>query len=108
MGWLSRGNKDEQKSNQNTEDGNGAEELDEVAIVIHYTPHRTYVYISESNNIDSNAEQSNVELWKNNICFEVSGNYTLINNIPREDKDNILELMQVYQLDVPVVKILVD
>ena len=84
-------------------------EEDYVGVVIHFTPHRTYVYISQDNDIESNSYNSNIQLFTDfKLSFEVSGSYVLLTDLKRNDIDSVLDMYQLDQMGVPIVRISVQ
>lgn len=77
-----------------------------VGVIIHFTPHMTYVYISDDYEPESNSYNSNIELYgEHGNTFEVSGNYLNISKVKREEVDTMLKIYQVAELPVPFIKI---
>lgn len=116
MGFLGKLFGGTHEEEDNMEDKNPYRTIDSdtdeeeyVGLVIHFTPHVTYVYISDSNETESNTHQSNIELYnEQDITFEIAGTYTHISNVNRNDVDSILDLYKIAELGVPFVKIQVE
>lgn len=108
MGFFSKifGNGKEEEKEVSTDTAEN--EMNYVGLVFHFTPHMTYVYQSESNDIESFDRQSNIEMeTESGVVFEVSGNYLHLYDVPKEDVDNMLDLYRIPTLGVPYIKITV-